>query len=314
MKLFDTYRIVMLGEIHESRQEHELLRKLIVAPGFADKVNDIVVEFGNSRYQGVVDRYVAGENVPTEQVQKAWRDTEAIGPVSPIYGEFYNAVRLANQKLPKQRQLRVLLGDPPVDWEQVHSREDLGPFLPFRDQFYASVVRYEVIAKRRKALLVMGSLHFQRNGGRPGAIENELLASFVRPYVIMPGSNVVGGYDDIDRRFDQFPTPSLVEMKGNWLGDLQMAGGRGGPTTWAQTADAYLYLGPRDILTLIRNPRSDLDGTPYGREIERRLTIMLDKAPEFLPKADEPTERPAYTRASPGAAPPAPPPMPSPRP
>ena len=56
----------MLGEIHESRQEHELLRKLIVAPGFADKVNDIVVEFGNSRYQGVADRYVAGENVPTE--------------------------------------------------------------------------------------------------------------------------------------------------------------------------------------------------------------------------------------------------------
>ena len=31
MELFDTYRIVMLGEIHECRQEHELLRKLIAA-------------------------------------------------------------------------------------------------------------------------------------------------------------------------------------------------------------------------------------------------------------------------------------------
>jgi hypothetical protein len=130
----------------------------------------------------------------------------------------------------------------------------------------------------------------------------------------MPGSNMVGGYDDIDARFNQFPTPALIETKGSWLGDLPMSGGRGGPATWAQAADAYLYLGPRDSLTILRNPRADLDGTPYGKEIERRLTIMLDKAPEFIPKAGEPTERPAYTRTSPGRAPPPPLALPTPRP
>ena len=94
VKLFDTYRIVMLGEIHECRQEYDLLRRLVADPGFAARVNDIVVEFGNAKYQEVVDRYMTGENVPLEQVQGAWRDTVgALGPVSPVYGEFYRAVR-----------------------------------------------------------------------------------------------------------------------------------------------------------------------------------------------------------------------------
>jgi hypothetical protein len=87
VKLFDTYRIVMLGEIHECRQQYDLVGKLVAAPGFAERVNDIVVEFGNARYQNTVDRYIAGEDVPLEQVQGAWRDTVgALGPVSPVYG------------------------------------------------------------------------------------------------------------------------------------------------------------------------------------------------------------------------------------
>jgi hypothetical protein len=311
--LFDTYRIVMLGEIHECRQEYDLLRKLIATPGFAERVNDIVLEFGNARYQEVVDRYIAGENVPVEQVQRAWRDTVgALGTVSPIYGEFYSAVRTVNRKLPKQRRLRVLLGDPPIDWGHVRSREDIAFYLPFRDQYYASVVRYQVLAKDRKALLIMGDGHFRRAGGRPGMIESDLLMALVKPYIIVPGSNMVRGFDDLDPRFDVLAPPALVEMKGNWIGNLP-APGRGGSTgTWEQTADAYLYLGPRDRLTVVKNRRSDLAGTAYGKEVQRRLTIIFDKAPDFLPKSDTDTEQPAFSRTP--TPPPPLPTLPKPRP
>ncbi|MGO9229097.1 MAG: hypothetical protein ACLQKA_07795 [Bryobacteraceae bacterium] len=313
VKLFETYRIVMVGEIHECRQEYDLLRKLIVAPEFTERVNDIVLEFGNARYQEVVDRYIGGESVPVEQVQGAWRDgVGALGPVSPVCGEFYRAVRAINQKLPKQRRLRVLLGDPPIDWSHVRSREDIALYLPFRDEFYASVVRYQVLAKGRRALLIMGEGHFRRSGGRPGAIENELLMAFVKPYVILAGSNTVRGYDDLDPRFDALPVPSLVEMRGSWIGSLA-APGRGGTTaTWDQTADAYLYLGPRDRLTVVKNRRSALDGTAYGKEIERRLAIIFDKAPDFLPKSDAEAEQPAFSRTP--APPPPLPALPKPRP
>ncbi len=307
IRLFDTYRIVMFGEIHECRQEYDVLRQLIAAPGFAERVNDIVVEFGNARYQNVVDRYIAGENVPLEQVQRAWRDpVGALGPVSPVYGEFYAAVRAANLKLPKQRRLRLLMGDPPIDWDQVRTREDIALFLPFRDEYYAAVVRQEVLAKHRKALLIMGAGHFRRNAGRPGLIENQLLMALVKPYVILAGSNIVGGYDDLDPRFDQSPAPWLMEMNGTWLGDLPVQNPRGGPSgTWKQTADAYLYLGPRDKLTVVKNPRATLEGTPYGKEIQRRLAIIFDKPPDFLLPQGAPTDQPAFSRT-----PTPPPPLP----
>lgn len=313
IRLFDTYRIVMLGEIHGCRQEHDLFRKLIAAPGFAERVNDIVMEFGNARYQEVVDRYIAGETVPLEQVQGAWRDVVgAFGPVSPVYGEFYSAVRSVNQKLPNERRLRVLLGDPPIDWSRVRSREDIGFYLPFRDQFYASLVRDQVLAMGRKALLVSGTGHFQRAGGRPGAIESELLMALVKPYVIVPGSNMVRGFDDLDPRFDALTPPALVEMKGTWVGSLPAAGQGASTVTWEQMADAYIYLGPRDSLTVVQNRRSDLDGTAYGKEIQRRLTIIFGKAPDFLPASDTDTEQPAFSRTP---TPPPPLPMlPKPRP
>jgi hypothetical protein len=194
----------------------------------------------------------------------------------------------------------------------VRSREDLALALPFRDQFYASVVRYQVLAKGRRALLIMGDGHFRRLGGRPGAIESELLMALVKPYVIVPGSNMVRGYDDLDPRFDALTAPALVEMKEHWIGSLP-APGRGGTVgTWDQTADAYLYLGPRDRLTVVKNRRSDLDGTAYGKEIQHRLTILFDQAPDFLPKADAGTEQPAFSRTS--TPPPPLPVVPKPRP
>ena len=73
IRLFQTHDIVMFGEVHSSQQEYQWLCKLVQTPGFSDHVDDIVVEFGNALDQKTVDRYVAGEAVPFDEVQKAWR-------------------------------------------------------------------------------------------------------------------------------------------------------------------------------------------------------------------------------------------------
>jgi hypothetical protein len=305
VNLFDRYRIVMLGELPDSRQQWELLERLITVPAFQEKVNDIVMGYGNSRYQDVVDRFVEGQNVPLEEVQKAWRNAAgALGAVSPVYGNFYSAVRAVNRKLPKERRLRILLGDPPVDWDRVQSRDDLSPFIPFRDVHYASVVRYEVLAKGRRALLTTGTGHFRRSGGRPGSIEGSLLMAGAKAYVVIPGSNMVGGFDDLDPRFEQYPAPWFAELKDNWLSNLPLTGSRGSQGTWAEMADAYLYLGPRDKLTRLRPRRVELEGTAYGKEVERRLVLIFGKVPDFVPRSDE---VPLYER-NPTPPPPLPPP------
>ena len=46
---FEKHNIVIFGEIHGNMQEYEWLRSLIATPEFADRVDDIVMEFGNSQ-------------------------------------------------------------------------------------------------------------------------------------------------------------------------------------------------------------------------------------------------------------------------
>jgi hypothetical protein len=306
VEAFTTHDIVMFGEAHANKQEYEWLCNLVSAPEFDNRVDDIVVEFGNSLYQKSVDRYITGENIPIEQVRKAWRNViGAVGPPSPVYEHFYNAVRDANMKRRGKHQIRILLGDPYGDWERIKDAEDLGPYLAHRDEWYAQVVKDEVLAKHHRALLIMGSGHFVRRNG-PGLVERALRAAGADPYLIVFGTNVAGGYDDLDKRFDAWPIPAIVALAGNWAGELPAMPVINGGTTpatplkLADAADALLYVGPRDSLTELRMPRSELDGTPYGNELNRRLMIFPGHLVNFL---YDQTEVPQFRRPQPQANP-----------
>jgi len=331
---FDTHDLVLLGEIHGDKQEYEWLRALVASPEFADRVDDIVVESGNSLYQKSVDRYISGEDVSLEQVQKAWRNTVgAIGPPSPVYASLYQAVRESNLKRPGKHQIRVVCGDPYIDWDKVKDREDIAPYLGNRDQWFTQVVKEEVLAKHHRALLIMGWGHFLRGfppGQKTPSIEQALRSAGASTYVIVFGTNAVGGYDDLDHRFDSWTAPAIVPLADGWVGELPalavLSGGtfppmsfgpNSGPGATAapppplklkDAADALLYLGPRGTLIQVRMPRAELDGTPYGKELQRRMTI--EGFPSNLNFGDE--EVPQFSRPQPqsGGAPP--PPMPSP--
>lgn len=314
---FNSHSIVMFGEIHGNKQEYEWLRSLVATPEFADRVDDIVMEFGNSLYQKSVDQYVNGEDIPIEQVQKAWRNLAgALGPPSPVYASLYQAVRATNLKRRGKHQMRIVCGDPYIDWEKVKDREDIGPFVANRDQWYTQVVKDEVLAKHHRALLIMGAYHFERSADGPGDIEKELRTAGATTFVILFGTNAVGRYDDLDKRFDTLRVPALIPLKGTWAGDLLadavLSGGTAPPDPSGLklqgAADALLYLGPRDSLTQVSMPRAELDGTPYGKEIERRLTIELGRSINFI---SEKEESPQFSRPEPhsgGSPPPLPPP------
>src|SRR3954453_18619525 len=74
---FRTHRVVALGnvEFRGNEQSHAFQLALIRDPRFSKVVNDIIVEFGSRRYQAVIDRFIAGEDVPAELLRHAWRDT-----------------------------------------------------------------------------------------------------------------------------------------------------------------------------------------------------------------------------------------------
>src|SRR2546428_13292423 len=98
LQAFETHDIVMLGEIHWNKQEYEWLQSLIANPEFADRVDDVVMEVGNSLYQKSVDRYIAGEAVPIEDVQRACRNTLGRRDRPPLYSDLRIALRATHTR------------------------------------------------------------------------------------------------------------------------------------------------------------------------------------------------------------------------
>jgi hypothetical protein len=160
LSVFDRVDVIAIGESHGSKASSDLRLRLIRHPDFPRKVRVIVVEFGNSLYQPILDRYINGENVPLTDVEQVWTKTTQSAWVSSAYAEFYAAVREVNRKLPPGRRLRIIAGDPPIDWSKVRTKEDIRPFLNQRS-FPVSLNRIAV-SPGEKALVIYGSAHLRR--------------------------------------------------------------------------------------------------------------------------------------------------------
>jgi hypothetical protein len=169
---FDKYEIVGMPEAHGFKDLDDFILSLIRNPKFSEKVNDIAVECGNSLYQLVLDRYMAGEDVPFTEVRKVWRNTtQAMCGTSGFFEQLFPLVRAINRRLPPTERLRVLAGDPPIDWDQVKSFQDRSQFHD-RDGSIASVMEKEVLAKHRKALMLFGTFHLFHGQAESGMSRN----------------------------------------------------------------------------------------------------------------------------------------------
>jgi hypothetical protein len=113
---FDQADIVALGDWHgRISLDSDLRIALVRHPDFAKKVRSIVVEFASTSEQSTLDRYIRGENVSRAQLEQVWKTTtQAPNGIwdSPIYPDFFAAVRDVNSKLPANARIRVFGGDP----------------------------------------------------------------------------------------------------------------------------------------------------------------------------------------------------------
>ena len=142
-----THQVVALGDWHHNVQLHDVRLRLLRDPRLPDVVNDIVVEFGTPRHQDVIDRYIDGSDVAHDDLRRVWTETSQGGVWDgPVYEEFYDTVREVNASLPADRRIRVVLGDP----------------TPLTMEAEAELIRREVIAKGRNALIVYGNGHLPR--------------------------------------------------------------------------------------------------------------------------------------------------------
>jgi len=208
---FDKYEVVAMPEAHGQKDLDDFILSLIRTPAFADKVNDIEVECGNSLYQPILDRYIAGDDVSFREARKVWRNTtQPMCGMSGFFEQFFPLVRAINQKLPPAHRLRVLAGDPPIDWQQIKSAADVRRFGS-RSSTIASVMEKEVLAKHRKALMLFGTFHLFHTS--PGSA----VAAYEKDYPNL--TFVISDLDTFDMELPaSWPIPSLVLAKGTWMG------------------------------------------------------------------------------------------------
>ncbi len=220
------------------------------------------MEFGNSRYQDVIDRFIRGEEVPGEILKRVWQDTTIPRPIwdCPIYEQFFRAVRTLNTTLPRDRRLRVVLGDPPIDWATVRTLEDVRNARVGRSRHPADVVLREVLAKGRRALVLYGAGHlYRQNLQGANLIEHVETASGIKAFVVIthPSANLETlGVDPAS-----WQTPRIALTKG---------------TVLESQLDAVLYLGPASGTKTSRLTRSLCADADYRRMRAARMALAGD--------------------------------------
>jgi hypothetical protein len=258
---FRSYSIVALSEgTHGNEQGHGFRLALVRDPRFARVVNDIVVEFGNAKYQEVIDDYVRGEDVDPVSLRNIWQNTTQTTTVwdHPIYEEFFRVVRETNAASPKQYQVRVLLGDPPIDWDKIQGPQDLDEWRNWnrqRDRFPAQLMQREVLAKGRRALLIYGWGHLTR---RNGTIVSLLEAAGTKVFSVWTNLQDATDLKAIEPEVASWQPPSIAYLRGTGLGGqdytaywpVRLANRAPGPSTRMQDEfDALLYLGAPTSIT-----------------------------------------------------------------
>jgi hypothetical protein len=264
--------VVIIGEAHWLREAGDFYVQLAHDPQFQSTVQDIVVEFASRNNQPLLDRYIAGENIPSQDVQRIWRDTTKVASwESPIYARWLAAIREANRELPPSRRMRVLAGDTAIDWSRIRSHSDWAA-LGSNNVSFADVIIEQVLKKKHHALVVLGTNHVTKSGDRDGG-ENTTTSVESR----YPGSTHVvlliyhrtlnRASQEMLRLTNQVP-PVIFEFNQPSLSKLMDQE----ESLLSKKADALLYLGPPDSLQLVLPQAGSLD-LAYLKEVDRRSMI-----------------------------------------
>ena len=285
LEAFRTHEIVALSDPHGNAQVQAFLLSLIRDSRFAAAVNDIVIETASARYQGVIDRFVRGEDVPHDVLRKAWDDHTVVNNgLSGDTEEMIRAVRSINASLGDGSTHRVIAGDPPIDWDNITSTQDHRRWIELRDSHPADLIRRQVLDRGRHALVLYGQGHLQRRQ----IVSNYDMSTWQAQTVVSlverdAGVRIFNVWTLLDTDASlpdgvaSWHVPSLAMMQGTTLGAMDFGmyfRGLGDGTRFAvrngqlvplpreawkvmrmeEQFNALLYLGPTSSMTSVQVP------------------------------------------------------------
>lgn len=209
LSAFDHADVLALGEDHLRRLDSDLRIALVRHPDFPNRARFIMVEFATDLHQKTLDRYIEGEEVSAEELRQVWATTTSGQWDSPVYADFFAAVREVNTKLPPEKRIRVLAGDP-------------GKGVKIsRDDWAVSTLRQQVLEKSEKVLAVFGAGRFFRTrvGQYPlppsiGEVSKSLDTHYPgRTFVVVTLGGSDPRYESFERALQTSLRPVLVPLQ-----------------------------------------------------------------------------------------------------
>jgi SAM-dependent methyltransferase len=284
LRAFDRHAVVAIVKAPELAEEHDFVEAIIRHPAFSEKARWIVVDFGNSLYQPVLDRYLAGGEVPPAELEPLFHDSfwsPYLNWDAAVYARFFKAVREVNRALKPEKRLRILVNGPPIDWNRMQTPEDVKRFEreapPERERVTRTLEK--ALAESGKVLIFASKELLLR--GEPANATGRLLSTRPRSvFVVTPHLGFLGRRDDEERRLASWPKGSVVVLEGTWIGALYED-----EQEFQEVADAYLYLGPAGSLTRSNPPPETYRDDGYFNELQRRLKVRYGEAAQPLDRA-----------------------------
>ena len=302
IEAFRTNNVVTLTDPHGNVQVQAFLLSLVRDPRFPEAVNDIVIETASARYQDAIDRFVRGDDVESAVLRRAWEDHTVANSLGVQAEELIRAVRTVNASLSAARRLRIVAGDPPIDWDNIASEQDGRRWTELRDSYPADLVRRQVLDRGRRALVVYGQGHLQRRQ----IVVNYDMSTWQAQTVVSllerdHGARIFNIWTLLDRSVElpegvtSWRVPGLATLRGTTLGardfglysrglgDGSRVGVKDGKLVavpreeWKMMPmedqfDALLYLGPPASMTTITVPAALCADSDFVKRRLERLT------------------------------------------
>ena len=172
-----------------------------------------------------------------------------------------------NLILPAEKRVRVVLGDPPIDWSVVRGPAD-EDMNDWRDAHFAWVVEEEVMKKGRRALLWIGGAHLSRRVRFPDSLIHLLDCRFPNRTMVALSLD----RQDLDKQtvtgLEAWPTGRAASVRNTPLGRLNASavGLRLSTGTVEENLDAAVFW---ETSRPDEGPRLDTQ-SPRGLELQRR--------------------------------------------
>ncbi|MEO8665320.1 MAG: hypothetical protein ABI462_07475 [Ignavibacteria bacterium] len=279
--IYNKYNIIALAEgPHGTLNTHKFLRELLKDNTISNSVEYVILEFANISQQEILDRYIKGEKVPFEELQLIWRTaTQSHGPLfeSPVYFKLLETIRVINFTLPEGKKMRVLAGDPLIDWPNINTQKEFFANLSRRDVLPSELAITYGIDSGKKVLLIYGDAHIMKSSDEKKDSTHWTIPYYINkkyPNSIYTIDMLVSGNYGAEINLSEIPENSICDLSVSPVGMLPFRNNFDPSDTLLMLKDVFdasAYIGPSEKWEADKPALIDQE---YWTELNRRSTII----------------------------------------